>query len=247
MLTVIVLVLAQGLQQISQFAVSADDQPDPARRPIRHIVVGIGQPLRASSGIPWTLVDEDEEGIRLYEYDYVYDEFDDKLPKQPRPEYVMRVTAPSRKEWVWRFEPEGRVHVRAGGRKDAEKVFLVFITRLYPAKDLRELELYLRAEFRRLGIINQKSPQRLLKLLREEWKTVGAQPQIPGYEFRRGAYAILDYKLAVDYTIDATKDEDGQFRVAGILSLSWLDSYRWELRRKSEPELWEKLTREAQR
>jgi hypothetical protein len=117
MLSVIVLVLAQGLQQISQFAVSADDQPDPARRPIRHIVVGIGQPLRASSGIPWTLVDEDEEGIRLYEYDYVYDEFDDKLPKQPRPEYVMRVTAPSRKEWVWRFEPEGRVHVRAGGVK----------------------------------------------------------------------------------------------------------------------------------
>jgi hypothetical protein len=86
-----------------------------------------------------------------------------------------------------------------------------------------------------------------LKLLREEWKTVGAQPQIPGYEFRRGAYTILDYKLAVDYTIDATKDEDGQFRVAGILSLSWLDSYRWELRRKSEPELWERLTREAQR
>jgi|GEM_PF-1684758 len=247
MLSVIALVIALGLQQISQFAVLIDDQPDPARRPIRHIVVGIGQPLRASSGIPWTLVDEDEEGIRSYEYDYVYDEFDDERPKPPRPEYIMRVTAPSKKEWVWRFEPEGRVHVRAAGRKDAEKVFLVFIVRLYPANNLRELELYLRAEFRRLGIINQKSPQRLLKHLREEWKTVGAQPQIPGYKFRCNAYAILDYKIAVNYTIDAIKNEDGQFRVDGILLLSWLDSYRWELRRKSEPELWERLTREAQR
>jgi hypothetical protein len=109
------------------------------------VLVNLFELVAAFRGHLWM---RDEEGIRLYEYDYVYDEFDDKLPKQPRPEYVMRVTAPSRKEWVWRFEPEGRVLVRAGGRKDAEKVFLVFITRLYPAKDLRELELYLRAEFR---------------------------------------------------------------------------------------------------
>jgi hypothetical protein len=159
----------------------------------------------------------------------------------------MRVTAPSRKEWLWRFEPEGVVHVRAGGRKDAEKVFRVFITRLYPANDLRELEVCLRTEFRRLGIINQKDPQRLLKHLREEWKRVGAMPHEPKYEFRNNAEGILDYRVIVIYTVDTRRNEDGRFKASGNLIVLWLDSYHWQLRKKTEPELWEKLTREAQR
>nr|BAL53794.1 hypothetical protein HGMM_F08F10C13 [uncultured Planctomycetota bacterium] len=247
MLSVITLLLGVGLQEMAQFAVLADDRPDFRRRETRHIVVGIGQPIRASSGIPWTLEDEDKKGNRFYSYYYQYNEWDEEWPKPPRPQFVMRVTAPTQKEWTWRFEPEGIVTIRAGGPKNAEKVFGLFITRLYPANDLRELDLYLRAEFRRLGIINQKDPQRLLKRLREEWKRVGARPQEPRYEFRDHAQGILDYKIIVIYTINMTRNQDGRFRADGNLLVSWLDSDRWELRKKMEPELWEKLTREAQR
>jgi len=209
---------------MAQYAVLADDRQESTRREIRHIVVGIGQPLRASSGIPWTLEDEDERGNRFYSYYYLYDEFDEEWPKPPRPQFVMRVTSPTQKEWTWRFEPEGIVTTSAGGPKDLEKVFILFITRLYPANDLRELEVCLRTEFRRLGIINQKDPQRLLKHLREEWKRVGAMPHEPKYEFRNNAEGILDYKIIVIYTIDARRNQDGRFEASGNCSIPIIGS-----------------------